>query len=146
VAARLRESPFPMISVEEAVKIIRTSVEGNKVETVNVKDAYGRILSEDVYSNCDLPPFRASIKDGYAVLASDGKGKRKVLGGVKAGTAVSRNNIFVMHIARENNKRKLFQPALQPSLKPGTCVRVNTGAPVPDGKQLKLQFTLIYLR
>jgi len=101
VAARLRESPFPMISVEEAVKIIRTSVEGKKVETVNVKDAYGRILAEDIYSNCDLPPFRASIKDGYAVLASDGKGKRKVLGGVKAGTAVSRNNIRNAHRERK---------------------------------------------
>lgn len=92
VATRPRESPFPMISVEEAVRIIRTSVEGKRVETVNVKDAYGRILSQNVYSNCDLPPFRASIKDGYAVLASDGKGRRRVLGGVKAGAAVSRNN------------------------------------------------------
>ncbi|XP_077264401.1 molybdenum cofactor synthesis protein cinnamon [Temnothorax americanus] len=109
VATRLRESPFPMISVEEAVCIIRTSVEERSVETVNVKDAYGRILSEDIYSYCNLPPFRASIKDGYAVLASDGKGRRKVLRGIKAGTA----------------------PALV-SLEPGTCVRVNTGAPVPD--------------
>lgn len=81
-----------MISVEEAVRIIRRSVEEKRVESVNVKDTYGRILSEDIYSNCDLPPFRASIKDGYAVLASDGKGRRKVLCGVKAGTAVSRIN------------------------------------------------------
>ncbi|XP_011882674.1 PREDICTED: gephyrin [Vollenhovia emeryi] len=109
VATRLRESPFPMISVGEAVRLIRTSVEQKRVESVNVKDAHGRILSEDIYSNCDLPPFRASIKDGYAVLASDGKGRRKVLCGVKAGTA----------------------PTLV-SLEPGTCVRVNTGAPIPD--------------
>lgn len=93
MTTRLRESPFSMISVEEAVRIIRTCVEGKRIiETVNVKDAYGRILSDNVYSNCDLPPFRASIKDGYAVLASDGKGRRKVLCGVKAGTAVSYNN------------------------------------------------------
>ncbi|XP_012542234.1 gephyrin [Monomorium pharaonis] len=110
VAIRLRESPFPMISVEEAVRIIRTSVEGKRsMETIEVKDAYGRIISDDVYSNCDLPPFRASIKDGYAVLASDGKGKRKVLRNVIAGTA----------------------PTFIP-IKRGTCVRVNTGAPVPD--------------
>ncbi|KAL6267462.1 hypothetical protein P5V15_000538 [Pogonomyrmex californicus] len=109
VTKRLRESPFPMISVEKAVRIIRTSVEGKQIEIVNVKDAYGRILYENVYSECDLPPFRASIKDGYAVLASDGKGRRTVLCGVKAGTA----------------------PALI-SLIPGTCVRVNTGAPIPD--------------
>ncbi|KAG5324111.1 CIN protein, partial [Acromyrmex heyeri] len=111
VATRLRESSFPMISVAEALRIIRfESTKDVEVEIVNLKDAYGRILSgESIRSNCDLPPFRASIKDGYAVLASDGKGRRTVLCGVKAGTA----------------------PALV-SLKSGTCVRVNTGAPIPD--------------
>ncbi|XP_029675933.1 gephyrin [Formica exsecta] len=110
VATRLRESPFPMISVKEAVKMIRNSVQKEKeVEIINANDAYGRILWENVYSNCDLPPFRASIKDGYAVLASDGKGIRRVFCGVKAG-----------------NTSTLV------SLIPDTCVRVNTGAPIPD--------------
>ncbi|KAL6422800.1 hypothetical protein ACFW04_010774 [Cataglyphis niger] len=110
VATRLRESPFPMISVKEAITMIRNSVEKKReVEIINANDAYGRILSEDIYSNCDLPPFRASIKDGYAVLASDGTGSRRVLYGIKAG------NISTLV-----------------SLIPGTCVRVNTGAPVPD--------------
>ncbi|XP_018406290.1 PREDICTED: gephyrin [Cyphomyrmex costatus] len=111
VATRLRESPFPMISVADALSIISfESTKNVNVEIVNVKDAYGRILSEEgIRSNCDLPPFRASIKDGYAVLANDGKGRRTVLCGVKAGTA----------------------SALM-SLKPDTCVRVNTGAPIPD--------------
>ena len=31
-------------------------------------DALGRILAEDVYAQDALPPFPASIKDGYAVL------------------------------------------------------------------------------
>ena len=110
VATRLRESPFPMISVEEAVGMIRNCVEKEReVENINTNDAYGRILSEDIYSNYDLPPFRASIKDGYAILASDGKGRRRVLCGVKAGTT-----------------------STLVSLEPGTCVRVNTGAPIPD--------------
>ena len=93
MATRLRESSFPMISVAEALRIIRfESTKDVEVEIVNLKDAYGRILSgESIRSNCDLPPFRASIKDGYAVLANDGKGRRTVLCGVKAGTAVSRN-------------------------------------------------------
>ncbi|GAB1866256.1 Gephyrin [Camponotus japonicus] len=117
VATRLRESPFPMISVKEAVEMIRRSVEKEReVEIINANDAYGRILSEDIYSNYHLPPFRASIKDGYAVLASDGKGSRRVLCGVKAGTT----------------------PTLV-SFQPGTCVRVNTGAPVPDGATAVVQ-------
>lgn len=97
VATRLRESPFPMISVKEAVEMIRRSVEKEReVEIINANDAYGKILSEDIYSNYHLPPFRASIKDGYAVLASDGKGSRRVLCGVKAGTTVSCNNKYAM--------------------------------------------------
>lgn len=95
VTTRLRESSFPMISVAEALRIIRfeSSTKDIKVEIVNLKEAYGRILSEEgICSNCDLPPFRASMKDGYAVLTSDGKGKRTVLCGVKAGTAVSCNS------------------------------------------------------
>ncbi|XP_014485463.1 PREDICTED: gephyrin [Dinoponera quadriceps] len=116
VAQRHRQSPFPMISVEEAMELIRKNVPKAETEVVNTKDAYGRILAKDVYSFYDLPPFRASIKDGYAVLASDGKGRRKVLCGVTAGS----------------------EP-FSTLLKAGTCVRVNTGAPVPEGATAVVQ-------
>lgn len=110
VATRLRESPFPMISVKEAVKMIRNSVQKEKeVEIINANDAYGRILWENVYSNCDLPPFRASIKDGYAVLASDGKGIRRVFCGVKAGNTVSFKNKCLLQQARATRKN-FFSP------------------------------------
>jgi gephyrin len=87
-ATRLRISPFPMISVEDAIEILRKNVEKTEAEIINISDAQGRILYQNVKSYINLPPFRASIKDGYAVLASDGKGKRRVLCGVKAGTMV----------------------------------------------------------
>lgn len=91
VATRLRESPFSMISVEKAVKIIRDSAKTSEseFEIVNLNDALDRIIIEDIYSDYDLPPFRASIKDGYAVLHSDGKGLRKVIGASNAGSTVS---------------------------------------------------------
>lgn len=83
-----------MISVKEAVETILASVEGEILESyVNINNCYGRILTKNIHANCNLPPFRASIKDGYAVLASDGKGIRKVLGGVIAGNMVSSNII-----------------------------------------------------
>jgi len=89
-----------MISVEDAVqKIIESVKEDNRVgEVIDIKDAYGRVSFDDVYSSYALPPFRASTRDGYAVVASDGKGKRKVLCGVKAGEAeaVSYNNRYVL--------------------------------------------------
>lgn len=109
VATRLRKSPYPMLSVKEATEIIRKSIILQDTETLSIWNAHNRVLANDVYSLCDLPPFRASIKDGYAVLTKDGKGRRKVLGGLKAGTT-----------------------ATSISLEPGTCIRVNTGAPVPD--------------
>jgi len=87
-ATRLRKSPFPMISVEDAIEILRKNVEETEAEIINISDAQGRILYQNIKSYINLPPFRASIKDGYAVLASDGKGKRRVLCGVKAGTMV----------------------------------------------------------
>ncbi|KAF3420407.1 hypothetical protein E2986_00779 [Frieseomelitta varia] len=112
IVERNRESPYPMISVEEALQLICKCTEplnfNDKLEE-DLERCHGRILDGDLYSKYDLPPFRASIKDGYAVLANDGKGKRKVLSGIKAGGTATA--IKLVH---------------------GTCVRVNTGAPIPD--------------
>lgn len=81
-----------MISVEEALQLICKCTEplnfNDKLEE-GLERCHGRILDDDLYSKYDLPPFRASIKDGYAVLANDGTGKRKVLSGIKAGGTVS---------------------------------------------------------
>ncbi|XP_063994019.1 gephyrin [Diachasmimorpha longicaudata] len=109
VAGRLRESPYPMISMKEAEDIIKRYSWQGENEFVELWKCHGRILAEDVRAHCDLPPFRASIKDGYAVIASDGGGQRQVLGGLEAGH--SPGSI---------------------KLEPGYCVRVNTGAPVPE--------------
>ncbi|XP_012149862.2 molybdenum cofactor synthesis protein cinnamon [Megachile rotundata] len=110
ITGRYRESPYPMVSVEEALQMILKYVEPlNNKSDEDLEKVHGKILDNDLYSKYDLPPFRASIKDGYAVLANDGKGKRKVLSGIKAGSTASGIK-----------------------LQPGTCVRVNTGAPIPD--------------
>ncbi|XP_026675387.1 gephyrin [Ceratina calcarata] len=110
VAERDRESSYPMISIDEAKELMVREVELVNVCTeLELENCLGKILATDLYSKYDLPPFRASIKDGYAVLASDGMGKRKVLAGIKAGDI-----------------------ATAIKLEAGTCVRVNTGAPIPD--------------
>uniref|UniRef100_A0A0C9RJR3 Cin_0 protein n=1 Tax=Fopius arisanus TaxID=64838 RepID=A0A0C9RJR3_9HYME len=109
VASRLRESPYPMISMEQAREIINGYSWQGENEFVDLWNCHGRILADDVRAQCDLPPFRASIKDGYAVIASDGAGQRRVLGGVEAGHSPG-----------------------SVRLESGFCVRVNTGAPVPE--------------
>lgn len=69
----------------------------------------GHILADDICSPLSLPPFPASIKDGYAVIAQDGCGHRRVL-------------------ARSSNPGQDCQDAC---LKSGCCVRISTGAAVP---------------
>ncbi|MBF6349155.1 molybdopterin molybdotransferase MoeA [Nocardia flavorosea] len=82
------------------------------VDTVPVAEALGRQLAEDVHAPIDLPVFRNSAMDGYAVRAQDVAGTPADLpltGVVAAG-----------------------DPGLQP-LAPGTARKVMTGAPLPPG-------------
>ncbi|XP_071563766.1 gephyrin-like [Temnothorax nylanderi] len=113
---RHKES-FPMISLQDAMlkmrEVIMESVEEPTCEIVQLSDAYGRILCKTVTAAYDLPPFKTSTKHGYAVLAADGKGLRKVL-----------------------NVENTF-PSI--SLEPGTCVWVKSGSPIPDGATAVVQ-------
>lgn len=95
-----------MISLDEAMKMVLQEIPSeNRTDMKNVVSlgkSHGRILASDVHSSCDLPPFRASIKDGYAVIADDGDGPRTVLGGIEAGHEVTNfsniENPFEAHL------------------------------------------------
>ena len=78
VAKRDRISPFPLVSLSEAQKIILDNSWIKGTELILTSQSLGRCLAEDMYAKEPLPPFRASIKDGYAVLSSDGSGLRRV--------------------------------------------------------------------
>lgn len=102
-----------MISVEDAVQKIFDNIrkELDEGDRIKITDAYGRVLIDDVFSSYNLPPFRASIKDGYAVLASDGKGRRKVLCAVKAGASVScinRRHVPMMQKIKATCRKNIF--------------------------------------
>ena len=89
MAGRARVSQWPMVTVAEAQAMVlaqcaamMTEVEGVSVlatEMVGYREAQGRVLCQDVAARDPLPPFPASIKDGYAVIAADGAGVRRVL-------------------------------------------------------------------
>nr|CAD7440819.1 unnamed protein product [Timema bartmani] len=115
VARRARTSTYPLLDVDTAQRIVLEHAELIGTETVKFKDALGRVLAENVLAKDPLPPFPASIKDGYAVIASDGAGPRTVLGDSTAGPS---------------------EPA---PLKQGQCVRINTGAPLPAGADCVVQ-------
>ena len=42
-----------------------------KIEFINLLDAEDRILAENIYSKINLPPFKNSAVDGYAILKND---------------------------------------------------------------------------
>ena len=97
-----------MISVEEALEFIKSEkVNFFNTESVEVNKALDRVLSSPIKAPMDLPPFRQSSMDGYALNISDDL-RYEVLGEIKAG---------------DNEKYNLL---------PGTCVRIFTGAAVPD--------------
>ncbi|XP_063878355.1 gephyrin-like isoform X2 [Scylla paramamosain] len=85
VSRRPRKSPYPMISVSQAVETVLSQAEQCMTENLSIKNALGFVLAEDIHAKDPLPPFPASIKDGYAVLAADGTGLRVVRGDSTAG-------------------------------------------------------------
>ncbi|XP_016298251.1 gephyrin-like [Sinocyclocheilus anshuiensis] len=115
VARRHRMSPFPLTSMDKAFITVleMTPVLGNEI--INYRDGMGRVLAQDVYAKDNLPPFPASVKDGYAVRAADGPGDRFIIGESQAGE----------------------QPIL--TVMPGQVMRVTTGAPIPCGADAVVQ-------
>lgn len=110
---RYRESPYPMLPVEEALALIEQHTPGAEVITAPVDQSIvNSVLAEDVKARENVPAFRASIVDGYAVVApKDGQ-----LKGVFPVTAIS-------HAA----------PGEVGALKEGELARITTGAPLPPG-------------
>ena len=81
-------------------------------ETIPVNDALGRVTSAAVLSPVDLPLFRNSQMDGFAVRSADV---------APAPTTLP----IVGEVAA--------RPSSPPDLAPGTAVRIMTGAVVPNG-------------
>ncbi|XP_053093811.1 gephyrin isoform X7 [Pangasianodon hypophthalmus] len=115
VARRHRMSPFPLTSMDKAFITVLEMTPVLGTELINYRDGMGRVLAQDVYAKDSLPPFPASVKDGYAVRAADGPGDRFLIGESQAGE----------------------QPTH--TVMPGQVMRVTTGAPIPCGADAVVQ-------
>uniref|UniRef100_A0A668UKD3 Gephyrin n=1 Tax=Oreochromis aureus TaxID=47969 RepID=A0A668UKD3_OREAU len=115
VARRHRMSPFPLTSMDKAFITVLEMTAVLGTEIINYRDGMGRVLAQDVYAKDNLPPFPASVKDGYAVRAADGPGDRFIIGESQAGE----------------------QPTQ--TVMPGQVMRVTTGAPIPCGADAVVQ-------
>lgn len=100
------------ISRDEALAIVDREVSEMIVarQTIAVGDAVGRTLAEDQLSRLQLPPFNKSAMDGYAVLPGDARDSY---------------DVYPQTVLAGSDRR--------PALRPGTAVKVMTGAPVPEG-------------
>ncbi|XP_048393268.1 gephyrin isoform X13 [Stegostoma tigrinum] len=115
VARRHRMSPFPLTSMDKAFITVLEMTPVLGTEIINYRDGMGRVLAQDVFAKDNLPPFPASVKDGYAVRAADGPGDRFIIGESQAGE----------------------QPTQ--TVMPGQVMRVTTGAPIPCGADAVVQ-------
>ncbi|XP_076833677.1 gephyrin a isoform X11 [Brachyhypopomus gauderio] len=115
VARRHRMSPFPLTSMDKAFITVLEMTPVLGTEIINYRDGMGRVLAQEVYAKDNLPPFPASVKDGYAVRAADGPGDRFIIGESQAGE----------------------QPTH--TVMPGQVMRVTTGAPIPCGADAVVQ-------
>ena len=112
-----------MISVEEALDRVLSCVEVLGREEKPILECLGQVLDEDVYSSIDVPPLDNAAMDGYAIKAESILGASEssprfldVIGDVSAG-AVSEQEV-----------------------RPGTALRIMTGAPLPGGADSVVRF------
>ena len=74
-----------MILFEEALRIISESAFPLASEKIRLEDCLGRVLSTDVFSDMDMPPFDKSAVDGYACRRADLEKELIVLETIPAG-------------------------------------------------------------
>ena len=97
-----------MIDVHTAQDLVlKHSSMSSEILEVNLNDALDFVLAKTIISEIDMPPFRQSAMDGYALNLSDDT-TYKLVGEIKAGDNAN------------------------PILSTGEAVRIFTGAPVPD--------------
>lgn len=104
--------------LEEVQKIINNEIiskKGPKTESIPIEKSLNRILAEDIVAPINVPSFKKSMYDGYAVKAKDtykaseaNSVKLEKVGEIRAGQKTGKLN--------ENE-----------------CMEIATGAPLPEG-------------
>jgi len=94
---------------ERVIRAVRTARTAPAVETVTLSEAAGRVLAEEIAADRDSPALARSIRDGFAIRASDVPGELAIVGEVRAGGR--------------------FAGAVGT----GQAVEIMTGAPIPEG-------------
>lgn len=105
-----------LMPVNKAQHMISSLIKNIGTEEISLEDAYKRVLSKEIVSLLNSPPFERSAMDGYAIRAEDTFGfsenspaKLKIIDTIGAGQV---SNTII---------------------KAGEAVKIATGAPIPKG-------------
>lgn len=101
-----------LISVAEAQRTVTKHVRQLPVAQLDLIQAMGLSLAEDIACDIDMPPFDRAMMDGFAVRSADT---------AEAGATLR----VVDHVAAGASAQKQIES--------GEAARINTGAPIPDG-------------
>ena len=102
----------PLLPVADALaRILASADEGTGIEIIDIEQAHTRTLASALTANRTQPPFDASAMDGYAARAED-----------------IRTTPVELKLIGESAAGRRFDGKLTP----GSCIRIFTGAPVPD--------------
>ena len=103
-----------MISVQDAFTILKNNLPQLQEAEYALAQARKHVLAETVFSPINMPPFRQSAMDGYALCLFDGL-EYEIIGEIKAGDS------FLVELV------------------PGQAIKIFTGAAVPDSAQAVIQ-------
>lgn len=105
------------ITIEEAKQLILEKTAAiSETEEIDILDASGRILAQDMVSEIDNPPFPRSPIDGYACRAEDVQ-------------SASQDNPVFLQVLEEVDAGQYSQVKVGK----GQAVRIMTGAAIPKG-------------
>ncbi|MDA1041104.1 MAG: molybdopterin molybdenumtransferase MoeA, partial [Planctomycetota bacterium] len=103
-----------MIELAEAIALVEATARPLPPRRQRLLDACGRRLAEPVVADADSPPWDRAMMDGFAVRGAD----------VEAAGDVAELDVVVDLAAGDVTPLEI---------KPGSCGRIMTGAPIPPG-------------
>jgi molybdopterin molybdotransferase len=109
----------PLPSIDEARAILLAAVRPLTPTNVNVPDALGLVLAEDVVAAHDVPAFANSAMDGFAVRAGQANQRLRIAGESRAGEPYGGTIVD------------------------GEAIRISTGAALPAGADGVLPIELV---
>ncbi|MBK8671485.1 MAG: molybdopterin molybdotransferase MoeA [Bacteroidetes bacterium] len=101
-----------MQSIQNALQLILSNKRNFGTETISIHDCLDRVLAEDIYADRDYPPFNRATMDGYAIISQD--------------INIGKNSLLKLTDTIHAGEAKQF------ALESGNCIKIMTGAPVPQ--------------